>query len=429
MRRLSQFCERRQWRHRVDEIRGVCGRGPHFVAMLLLAGCSLAPIIAEQSGDYNTTVETVTDNVLVANILRARDEAPLYFSDLSQIRGAVQLNLQPAQTTFPYGPLFNSTTRAGAQIGPVAVNSQPGFDFAPLNTKNFAQGMLEGIDVKQFAFFLTRGVDYEILLNLVVSRVEIYYGSEVKEVKDGKDDTGGKKLEYRLGLNCTPFQTKCPLPRLIRSWANAAQGPRMGTISETAKLGPPIPAETFLNGKTALDDLIKADAAKLDFDKVSASNDKEEPRSSCKGPGSCYQLSKKSATYVLCVGPEAIGIASIGATKEPKAPPIPKSNGTCGKAAPRSTRYVLYTRSVEAIFYYLGFLVAHPELAPFGFYVYDHPVDDIRFRTDYRGHSYFVREVSPGDQTITVLAILNDLLNLNRDANEIPSTKTVATTP
>ena len=73
--------------------------------MLLLAGCSLAPVIAENTLDYNTAVETVTNGVLVSNILRARDGAPLYFSDLSQIRGAVQFSLQ-AQTTLPYGPVF-----------------------------------------------------------------------------------------------------------------------------------------------------------------------------------------------------------------------------------------------------------------------------------------------------------------------------------
>jgi hypothetical protein len=87
---------------------------------------------------------------------------------------------------------------------------------------------------------------------------------------------------------------------------------------------------------------------------------------------------------------------------------------------------VLYVRSVEAMFYYLGSLLLDPEHSPVPFYIFDHPVDDTRFHIEYRGRSYFVREASPGDGTITILAILSDLLNLNRDAGEIPSTKTVA---
>jgi hypothetical protein len=57
-----------------------------------LVGCSLAPLVAHESEDYNETVETVTNSLLVTNILRARDEVPLYFTDLSQIRGQIMLN-------------------------------------------------------------------------------------------------------------------------------------------------------------------------------------------------------------------------------------------------------------------------------------------------------------------------------------------------
>ena len=47
----------------------------------------------------------------------------------------------------------------------------------------------------------------------------------------------------------------------------------------------------------------------------------------------------------------------------------------------------------------------------------------------YRGQTYYVGEASKTDSTMPVLAFLNALMNLNRDANEIPSTKTVATSP
>ena len=111
MRRLSQFCDSSEWRQNTQSAGGICRSGSPVIAVLLLAGCSLAPVIAENTLDYNTAVETVTNSVLVSNILRARDGAPLYFSDLSQIRGAVGLSLQ-AQTTVPYGPVFPGATGA-----------------------------------------------------------------------------------------------------------------------------------------------------------------------------------------------------------------------------------------------------------------------------------------------------------------------------
>ena len=76
------------------------------------AGCSLAPLVANESEDYNQTVQTVTNSLLVVNILRARDEVPLYFTDLSQIRGQIMLNYSAAGA-FPFGP----PNRTGAGVG------------------------------------------------------------------------------------------------------------------------------------------------------------------------------------------------------------------------------------------------------------------------------------------------------------------------
>jgi hypothetical protein len=372
--------------------------------MSLLAGCSLGPVIAESTLDYNTTVETVTNGVLVTNILRARDGAPLYFSDLSQIRGAVQLSLQ-AQTTVPYGPMFPASAGAAAQAGPLAVSSQPGFDVAPLNTKKFAEGMLEGIDVKVFAYFIQRHVDANVLLNLLVSRVERY-----------------RKSNNALAATCTAEiqanGTSC-VAELVASWTGTRGfAPKMGELPEKDDVGPPIPAELFVKQNNVVASLVQSDAANIDVKKS----------------GEVYQLSKSSVKYVLCVaaaphhGYIAVGLASPGATKDPVKAPVPKSNGNCGGPSPDPYRYVIYIRSVEAVFYYLGGLLntAQP---PIAFHIYDHPIDEARFHTDYRGRSYFVREAATGYSTMTILAILNDLLNLNRDADEIPSTKTVATTP
>jgi hypothetical protein len=385
------------------------------IGTLVLAGCSLAPFITKNSIDYNSTVENVTNSVLVTNILRARDGAPLYFSDLSQIRGSLALNVQTAETTLPYGPLFPASAGASAQAGPIAINSTPGFDVAPLNTKNFAQGMMEGIDVNVFAYFIQRGIDAKVFLNLVVGRVERY----------SKTPDGG----YRLDATCASYSRNC-FPGLVKAWT--VRRPIMGQLSEVTKLGPPIPAELLIHQHDPLGSLIKVDAG--DYDLKEAKNS--------------FQLSKTNSKSVLCVasrngGYEAVGIASPGAAKEPKKPPVPKTDGSClnvnsagmptkdaaGGSSPY--RYVLYTRSVEAVFYYLGGLLKDPANSPIPFYISDSPLEPARFHVDYRGKSYFVREATDdgSDATITILAILNDLLNLNRDAKDIPSTKTVATTP
>jgi len=414
MRRLVEFCERQQWRQRACNTCGVRLGGPPFIATLLLAGCSLAPVIAENTLDYNTTVETVTNNVLVTNILRARDNAPLYFSDLSQIRGSVQLNLQ-AQTAVPYGPIFPAAAGGSVQPGPVAVNSQPGFDVAPLNTKKFAEGMTEGVSDKVFAYFVQRGVNARVLLNIVVFKIE----------------------RHRTQYDTCEIRTDRPrdLCRdLINSWTAQGSQPFIGVLSSEAKFGPLIPANILADKEETLRNLVQVNSSDLDLNLVKITDQDRKINPDLPKLGEGYQLSKSADKFVLCVpsGPDtfdAVGIAVSGATQAPKKPPVPKTNGTCGKRSANPYRYVIYTRSVEAIFYYLGALLRHPEYSSLAFHIYDHPIDNARLHTSYRGQTYYVREVQDDDYTIAVLAILNDLLNLNRDANEIPSTKTVATTP
>lgn len=397
-----KILSRRKWTREEHINRSDVLHALPVISAVLLAGCSLAPFISSNSIDYNNTVENVTNNVLVTNILRARDQAPLYFSDLALIRGAMEFNVQ-AQTTIPYGELYKATTRATGQAGPIAINSKPGFDLAPLNTKKFAQGMLRGIDIDIFAYFIQRRVNPKIFLNLVVSRVERY----------------AKSPNGRYNWSTCIYSNPC-FDELIKSWTNdRTLLPIIGQISSASGVGPVIPADKLLDQKNLLGNLIDADAAKLKL--IKSQNN--------------FQLLSTKENYVLCVrndgGYEAVGIASPGATKAPTKPPIPTSNGNCSSYSPRLARlhhYVIYLRSVESIFYYLGEITKKP-YPPLAFRIYDYPVEGARFSTDYRGVSYYVREYSDDDQTIAILAILNDLLNLNRDAEEIPSTKTVATTP
>jgi hypothetical protein len=354
----------------------------------------------------------VTNNILVTNILRGRDGAPLYFSDLSQIRGSVQVNWQ-AQTTVPYGQLFASTMRRSFQAGPLAVNNQPGFDFAPLNTKNFAQGMLTGINVNVFAYFIQRGVNPRVFLNLVVSKIEAYQ----------KVDNGYRLLET-CARNC--------LDEEFALWtSDATRLPTIGVSSDSSDIVPAIDGGEFIKIKNALTSVVQAEGAGI---KVETAKDGK------------VHLKKSSSKNVLCVlsqtgGYQAIGITAPGAAKTPSSPDVVKDDNACAKGhrarahsrpvdfCSATIRCVLYVRSVEAIFYYLGTVVRDPDHAAIPFRLYDQPADPVRFSVNYRGQNYYVREVVPGDATLTILAILNDLLNLNRDANEIPSTKTVATAP
>jgi hypothetical protein len=415
MRIGSNFLHRRTWRRPPSEDRGALLIALSAVCIALLAGCSLGPAITENSADYNETMEEVTNAALVSNVLRARDHAPLYFTDLSQIRGSLQLSVQPVQTTIPFAHIAGSLTPSSVQSGPVIVNTQPGFDYAPLNTRNFAQGMLTGIDEKVFAYFIQRFIQEPQFLNmfliLVTSRVEKY-----RQI--GVDKAGDPKY-----IRIETCALKC-LPPLIARWTTPLRPPTIGVVSKDTDIGPAIPAKILAEQRDALGHLVKVgDDDKLDLNPTRAKQ--------------AYQLSKTDHNFVLCATTrpgvfDAVGIAPFGVTKDADKAPVADDNGSCRRGPINPERYVLYTRSVEAIFFYLGGLLREePQQRPIPFYIFREPVEGTRFHMTYRGETYYVRGESdrPADATLPVLAFLNAVMNLNRDANEIPSTKTVATGP
>jgi hypothetical protein len=73
-----------------------------------LSACSLSPAINHQALDYFRANDLAANQIILMNILRAKDGAPLHFSELSQIRG--QLSVQAAaSSTFPFGPIAHAT--------------------------------------------------------------------------------------------------------------------------------------------------------------------------------------------------------------------------------------------------------------------------------------------------------------------------------
>lgn len=74
-----------------------------------------------------------------------------------------------------------------------------------------------------------------------------------------------------------------------------------------------------------------------------------------------------------------------------------------------------------------------PLNAYLNFHLYNHPISDARFQVGYRGSVYYVSQAYETDEkndfTLAILGLLADLLNLHRDASEIPTTKAVQTVP
>jgi hypothetical protein len=379
----------------------------------VVGACSLSPVVEKNSLDYNGTIEEVSNKSLVTNILRARDGAPLYFPDLSQVRGSVSANISAASTIPWKGPSTGSTTS-----GPFSASTNPTFDIAPTNTKQFYLGLLNPVSDKLFQYFVARAEgfgSFEEPFHLLVSGIEISSpGRQPRLIPWYAERDRGAEF---VALADKWFSEKNPVVMKTKG------GP-------SKPLGPPLPADAKA--------IVEANSAGLE---VRGSAD-----------GKMMQLMKAgggSETVVCFFDGTAftpVTIVQNSSVKGPASdqPAFIKSVPGCPGNAD-GTRYALRLRSTEQVFNYLGLLAeensrflrpngSHPGCPRLPFAISSTPTDHVRFSVEYRGSAYYVSDInhrlscgglSPPDRTMPILAILNDLLNVNRDANEIPTTKAV----
>ena len=141
----------------------------------LLSGCGLSnPILKSEIVSYDDVIEGATDKLLVLNILRARDQAPLHFMALPSLRQVITQNnsLSLLELT---GPRNGSTQRSTATLG-MSFQVSPSFDLNHIYTKEFVTGMTSPIDPKYVKYWIDRGFDKRIVMLLFFSSVEITQG-------------------------------------------------------------------------------------------------------------------------------------------------------------------------------------------------------------------------------------------------------------
>ncbi len=143
------------------------------VAGISLLGCSVpARVIRSQSISYDDAIEDTTNQLLLLNILRAKDKAPLHFDTIPSIHESLQANAQ-LQAAIPFGPLRSVNKSAATATPAVGIQVSPSFEIDHLITKDFATGIASPIDPKFVKYWLDRGLDRRIILLLFFSEAQI----------------------------------------------------------------------------------------------------------------------------------------------------------------------------------------------------------------------------------------------------------------
>ena len=363
---------------------------------LLLSGCSLSGAIGTHSVDYNHSVEQAADTLLVVNILRARDRAPLHFTTIGAIHGAFTVS---AGIGYDLTAVNNGVQPAGL------VASNPSFDIGPLDRQEFARGLLRPIDPALFRLLSDRGLPDALLLHLLVSRFD--------------EGPGGGSIPNEPG--------------------NPAFAAQVEALTRHGRLQ--------FNGYTRLVPLgPRLTAAQAAAPEILA--DLRQPGVSLRPDGAGWRLYRPVGQLVLCVAEGDGHYRALAMDNEaPQVSPMNQEGDPCsaeevadhpippGRAA--AAGFGWYLRSVEEVLQYLGALqrreesgqptrIRIGEATPRLFRLWPAPPPRPRLAVDYRGGRWWVAEQDEReDLTLSVLALTAQLLNLQKSAGEIPSTGTL----
>lgn len=470
------------------------------LAAAALCGCGTmnATVIRGDALAFHDALEDATNKLLVLNVLRARDKAPLHFADIPSIR---QSMTQSANLSAP-GLLNNVAAVRELASASAGFQVSPSFEVSHLNSREFHTGIASPIDARIVKYWLDRGLDRRIVLLLFFSSMEIVETraggtAAIRIMNSPRDALEAVRVRRNwAAADAGRCDTQSDFERYLKL-INTLRTFSANTYRERRPLGAPFSLESEKDPKGLLA------FASVDPAKVQLAFDRGT------GKYSLYALAPEQKVAFCASAGEGLATVTTGA--DPAAgrdacvasvvdAPQEDSRQSRVAEAPvafpgehlraQASRYCsifnrfagieppdasarlqlrLHIRSVGEIFQFLGDLLYYQEElrrlyaasaekprlntpVTFGycpsdpspgcadvFLRLDPPECNARFSLDYRGSPYRVGnygagapgcDAGPGfDHTLEILAILHQLVGLNRSAAELRQTPAVQVVP
>ena len=372
------------------------------VAALALAGCVTHGALSSRAVDYNTAAETARNEMLLMNILRARDRRPMVFTGLSRITGSVRAESQigAAASTGSAAPDVQAFSPS------FGFSDAPTFDVAVLDSQEFTRGIMTPVGTEILEYFWDQGYNREVLLYLVVDRVEVECGAA-----DG--------AQLRVLENDPTESSFGAFSSLVADLADTGRWEFDDLLTE--RIGPPVEA---------------AEARRLSTLVQMASS----PLRLVPLADGTYQLERTSTKLRLTV--RGTGACGSGSRDSVRLYDTREAVETAARLAPGVSRARIVMRSPQSILHYLGELARPEREVAIRGRRPDQPISERRLFAVRPGGACPGSEVSvrydgsrwaiprgtaecDGGRSMQSLAITGQLMSLLQSAKDLPTTSTV----
>lgn len=145
---------------------------------LCLGACTTIQSATRQAVRYNSAFSNARNEILLLNILRARQNEPLQFSTISTVTGPMRGNIN---ITTGLEWVFH----AGDTLSPGGgfTFRDPAITLTPLESKEFRQGMMKSVDADYYSALLRQGWAPELVKELVLETPIVCVADDSKVIR------------------------------------------------------------------------------------------------------------------------------------------------------------------------------------------------------------------------------------------------------
>jgi len=383
--------------------------------MLLLTGCIALGKIDRRANTFNEQVADVSNSALLLNLARASHQEPVYFVALNQLSSTGTTDFHAAAPEFFLGPNLSATDKIATFDGMGASNfldnsTNTQFQVSVLGSKDFYNGLLGALDLRDVDLLLHQGYSRELIFYLVIEKAKI----TVMTPPGAPESAIPPQMVYNDPTNPQSFA-------LFQYYIKEAM--EHGLTTETFEAPNNVASETIAPGEAQQTSPL-AIQAELCYDKSLAlpADLPDIPKGSFCGDKLAIRSNRNDSTTTLDV------------TLHDKTFPLHD----------QQLKIEVTTRSIYEIYYYLGRIIhsgKEVDLQPFNLpaeTIPQEPLIDIRVNNGatfseaggcfsavhYEGDAFCVPREG-ADNTKRVFGILNALLALKQSVSDLPNTQNV----
>jgi hypothetical protein len=170
-------------------------------ALVTASGCAFRGDVHRMGVDFNSTIAKTANELTLLNVLRAKDHHPLHFTSYSAVRGKIHLTGGATVGSTIQGNATTDTTKGTEFTRQIVegvesftpglsteISTGPDFDVAVYDTQEFYQGITTSFPPETIAHLLYQGWRSDLLSYLLVERVNFTLENDIYHTVAGKQE-------------------------------------------------------------------------------------------------------------------------------------------------------------------------------------------------------------------------------------------------